>query len=263
MPPSRTYRALNSGGPPPGRDDWPNRSPREQWPPAACNRVGQDRLPGHRRWWSRRRRTGSRRSARRRPASGGGQPPPAGGLDRRACRVDCPGAWADPDAGEPRWTEPGVVAAWRTGELAVRQPGASPSKSSSARRGRLADPTDPFATGAVLLCTLPMYGSAMCSAGYGLEAAPAAWSTPPMAGTDKPGYCSTSAPSRPHLRACCPAVGRLHPDATLPSAGRDRSQDRGTDGARSPSGGQRSTSDDTGAWNPVVGKSVERSQPLD
>ena len=122
-------------------------------------------------------------------------------------------------------------------------------------------PTDPSQP-AVLLCTLPMYGSRLLFRGYGsnqrLRVVDAA-----MAGTDSL-VLLDEAHLAPHLRALLPALAACTPDAHAP-LGEARSSPRivALTATGDTAGGQRFDLDDDDRARPVVRQRLDAVKPLE
>ena len=198
----------------PGRADWPNRSLRpDSGPPkSAFRRAGQDRLSGHR-------RVVAASQADRAPAQRTA-PTRIWWVVNRRLLVDSTAehaerianAFSDPDSANISWRDREVVArvAQRLTSLSA-EPGGSPLEVIRLRGGVASrTPTDPSRP-AVLLCTLPMYGSRLLFRGYGsnqrLRVVDAA-----MAGTDSL-VLLDEAHLAPHLKALLPALAGCTPSA--------------------------------------------------
>ena len=169
----------------------------------------------------------------------------------------------DPDAANVVGRDREVVAsvAHRLSSLSA-EPGGSPLEVIRLRGGvasrTTADPSQP----AVLLCTLPMYGSRLLFRGYGsnrrLRVVDAA-----MAGTDSL-ILLDEAHLAPHLRALLPALAACTPDAHA-TLGQARSSPRiaaltATGDAAS---GQRFDLDDDDRAHPVVRQRLDAAKPLE
>ena len=169
----------------------------------------------------------------------------------------------DPDAANLVGRDREVVAsvAHRLRSLSA-EPGGSPLEVIRLR-GSIASrtPADPLQP-AVLLCTLPMYGSRLLFRGYGsnqrLRVVDAA-----MAGTDSL-VLLDEAHLAPHLRALLPALAACTPDAQA-VLGQARSSPRmaALTATGDAAGGQRFDLDDEDRAHPVVRQRLDAAKPLE
>ncbi|MCY4024697.1 MAG: type I-U CRISPR-associated helicase/endonuclease Cas3, partial [Acidobacteria bacterium] len=169
----------------------------------------------------------------------------------------------DPDAANLVGRDREVVAsiAHRLRSLSA-DPGGSPLEVIRLRGGVAsrtpADPSQP----AVLLCTLPMYGSRLLFRGYGsnqrLRVVDAA-----MAGTDSL-VLLDEAHLAPHLRASLPALAACtpHAEATLGQA-RSNPKIASLTATGDAADGQRFDLDDEDRAHPVVRQRLDAAKPLD
>ena len=172
-------------------------------------------------------------------------------------------ALSDPESANVVGRDREVVArvAHRLSSLSA-VPGGSPLEVIRLRGGVASrTPTDPSQP-AVLLCTLPMYGSRLLFRGYGsnqrLRVVDAA-----MAGTDSL-VLLDEAHLAPHLRALLPALADCTPDADA-TIGKDRSSPRiaALTATGDAVGGQRFDLDDEDRAHPVVRQRLDAVKPLE
>ena len=172
-------------------------------------------------------------------------------------------AFTDPDAANVVGQDREVVArvAQRLGSLSAA-PGGSPLDVIRLRGGVASrTPTDPSRP-AVLLCTLPMYGSRLLFRGYGskqrLRVVDAA-----MAGTDSL-VLLDEAHLAPHLKALLPALAECTPGAHA-ILGEARSSPRivALTATGDASGGRRFNLDDDDLGDPEVRKRLDAVKPLE
>ncbi len=173
------------------------------------------------------------------------------------------GMLSDPDSANlvGRYRDVVVWLAQRLGSLSA-EPGGPPLEVIRLRGGVASrTPTDPSRP-AVLLCTLPMYGSRLLFRGYGssrrMRAVDAA-----MAGTDSL-VLLDEAHLAPHLKKLLVGLVKCAPDAQTPlGKARSRPTITALTATGDAAGGQRFDLDDDDYANEVVRKRLDAAKPLE